>query len=262
MCRLHVDADIAISAFFSLHRPISVTSSIPPAASSSSFEDIFRPGSERIKPADVISTISSAVSTLEAPPQSPQARSYDGATDEDFRTAIASVSISNGVYPDTVNHLDGDPNFPSLDLTGQLLSAKYTPFTPPPAPTPINNATNIMISSTEESSSATPQKTYSTILTILEATYPNGSKTYTARTSPIVSRDVADQLDGAVRSTSPMFLERMRIRQERWEDYRRSRGDMIWAISVKRQRRLKMKKHKYKKLMRRTRNLRRRMEKN
>lgn len=37
----------------------------------------------------------------------------------------------------------------------------------------------------------------------------------------------------------------------------------IWrAISVKRQRKLKMKKHKYKKLMRKTRNLRRRLDRN
>src|SRR5690606_28536230 len=37
--------------------------------------------------------------------------------------------------------------------------------------------------------------------------------------------------------------------------------DGMEAISVKRQRKLKMKKHKYKKLMKKTRNLRRRLEK-
>lgn len=35
----------------------------------------------------------------------------------------------------------------------------------------------------------------------------------------------------------------------------------LYAISVRRQRRLKMKKHKYKKLMRRTRTLRRKLDK-
>lgn len=40
------------------------------------------------------------------------------------------------------------------------------------------------------------------------------------------------------------------------------RGRRVWAISVKRQRKLKMKKHKYKKLMKRTRNLRRRLDRN
>lgn len=104
------------------------------------------------------------------------------------------------------------------------------------------------------------KKTYTTVLTILESTHPNGSKTYSARTSPMVSEDL-----NANTASSPSqlpFLERMRARQEQWDDYRRSKGLGLWAISVKRQRRLKMKKHKYKKLMRKTRNLRRRLERN
>ena len=41
----------------------------------------------------------------------------------------------------------------------------------------------------------------------------------------------------------------------------RFREDMEWhAISVKRQRKLKMKKHKYKKLMKRTKNLRKKLD--
>jgi len=58
------------------------------------------------------------------------------------------------------------------------------------------------------------------------------------------------------------FRERMNHRQERFVEYREQRAEEtgIWAISVKRQRKLKMKKHKYKKLMKRTRNLRRRLE--
>lgn len=60
------------------------------------------------------------------------------------------------------------------------------------------------------------------------------------------------------------FLNHMRERQQRWEEYRERSGipPPVWrAISVKRQRRLKMKKHKYKKLMRRTRTLRRKLDK-
>jgi hypothetical protein len=72
----------------------------------------------------------------------------------------------------------------------------------------------------------------------------------------------------------------MWARRLAWEDFRRSRledppmvevdvqrigeplgGLGMEAISVKRQRKLKMKKHKYKKLMRRTRNLRRKLGK-
>jgi hypothetical protein len=57
------------------------------------------------------------------------------------------------------------------------------------------------------------------------------------------------------------FRERMYLRQERyWEQMEEDHG--MLAISVRRQRKLKMKKHKYKKLMRRTRNLRRRLDRN
>ena len=47
----------------------------------------------------------------------------------------------------------------------------------------------------------------------------------------------------------------------REKDVRKERGK-IHALSVKRQRKLKMKKHKYKKLMKRTRTLRRKLERN
>ena len=54
----------------------------------------------------------------------------------------------------------------------------------------------------------------------------------------------------------------MRERQVKYEDRIDERfGNNMWhLISVKRQRKLKMKKHKYKKLMKRTKNLRRRLD--
>jgi len=60
------------------------------------------------------------------------------------------------------------------------------------------------------------------------------------------------------------FLDRMKIRQKRYQQYRedraeKDRGTML-LISVKRQRKLKMKKHKYKKLMKKTRLLRRKLD--
>ena len=57
------------------------------------------------------------------------------------------------------------------------------------------------------------------------------------------------------------FLHKLLIRyRRRNEAIRERRQEFLYAISVKRQRRLKMKKHKYKKLMRRTRNLRQRLD--
>lgn len=64
-------------------------------------------------------------------------------------------------------------------------------------------------------------------------------------------------------SSRQPFLDRMHKRQQVWEDGLTGKKREIWrAISVKRQRKLKMKKHKYKKLMRKTRNLRRRLDRN
>lgn len=100
---------------------------------------------------------------------------------------------------------------------------------------------------------------YTTTLTITESTSPSGEATFAASASPIVAREVKQP-----------FLERLQARQEQletvWNRRARDQGPglsrTMWAISVKRQRKLKMKKHKYKKLMRRTRNLRRREGRN
>ena len=69
------------------------------------------------------------------------------------------------------------------------------------------------------------------------------------------------------------FLQRMLVKQWRWEQYwqerneRRENGDgkddnKMVLISVKRQRKLKMKKHKHRKLLRRQRNIRRKLDRN
>lgn len=55
--------------------------------------------------------------------------------------------------------------------------------------------------------------------------------------------------------------ERAGVTGEQVSEMEEGRERDMMAISVKRQRKLKMKKHKYKKLMAKTRNLRRRLEK-
>lgn len=106
----------------------------------------------------------------------------------------------------------------------------------------------------EELSKPNHAKTYHALLTVEESKDENGDIQYTSYASGLVPAHEE--------STRPSFLERMRIRQRRYEDAmgRKSEENKIWAISVKRQRKLKMKKHKYKKLMRKTRNLRRRLD--
>jgi len=114
------------------------------------------------------------------------------------------------------------------------------------------NTAESLAAGAEAAEAQEPQhRTYTAVLTIEESTDEHGEVTYMAHSSPLMQEDPP--------VVPTRFLERMNIRQERYRE--RTEGGM-WAISVKRQRKLKMKKHKYKKLMRRTRNLRRRLDRN
>jgi Mitochondrial domain of unknown function (DUF1713). len=92
--------------------------------------------------------------------------------------------------------------------------------------------------------------TYSTVLTIRETLNSDGRKTYEASTGPFVRDPEHGVTIDAPGSTSGMtYVERRRHNQT------------IHAISTKRRRKAKMKKHKFKKLMKRTRTLRRKLDK-
>lgn len=113
------------------------------------------------------------------------------------------------------------------------------------------------------------KKSFQTTITVTENTSAEGVKYYTANSTPMVrippsSSSTHTPIQDAIRQHRQPFLERMRERQMDYEDYRAERDEerSMQLISVKRQRKLKMKKHKYKKLMKRTRNLRRRLDRN
>ncbi|MCJ1298852.1 hypothetical protein MMC08_001643 [Hypocenomyce scalaris] len=276
--------DVHVASFFSIHRPMSVTASVPPNSTSSAFSSIFTP--RKPQPAEVIYTLSSAVQKLEgasrhplAPPQSAQAQQM---TQEeiDLRAAVTQASSSNA---EPVKHLDGAHGQP-FHINIEELARNYRPFVPPPAPAPMGSLEPTELQDTEQATSqqahvghgTTKQKSYSTVLTITENTHPSGRKTYKVRTSPIRETSNLPPSESSQGETiklpassitvpSQNFLERMRVRQEKWEDFREEqrRANEIggWqTISVKRQRKVKMKKHKYKKLMRKTRNLRRKLD--
>lgn len=257
-------AEIHVASFFSIHRPISVTTFIPPASSEKIFSSIFAPRERpKYSTADVIYTLSSAVNSMENGSSQTQQQLRPGS---DLHTAVTQASTSNG-DPGAIRHLDGhQPHDIGINL--QELAKNFRPFVAPPAPVPMD--------SIQESTAAvqrampkrrrTTQKSYSTTLTILESTHPNGRKTYRARTSPIreePTQESVSVVDMPPASRQP-FLNRMMERQRRLEEWRENGpAKGVWrAISVKRQRKLKMKKHKYKKLMRRTRNLRRKLDRN
>jgi hypothetical protein len=192
---------------------------------------------------DNIQTLSSGIENLEAALQIHEQNGPEEVSEETF-------------------HLDGLPQV-SID---QLMQ-QFKPFSPPPAPTPLNQTTEPGTSSSQqENMLETPvkQRSWSTAVVVTESTDASGQRTYSATTAPMVEIQVpaaeTNQEMDDVEIRQP-FLERMRQRQNTYIRHRENKGhpDML-AISVKRQRKLKMKKHKYKKLMKRTRLLRRKLD--
>ncbi|KAI9723820.1 MAG: hypothetical protein M1828_004070 [Chrysothrix sp. TS-e1954] len=281
--------DIFLSSLFALHRPISVTKTIPPTTTAQAFDSIFEARPERThRPQDVIRTLSSAVSSFEnASPTSRNRRQSGRSQQNDSGSTIGwdllqpqQVSQSATIDANGTTHLDEQP-MPSLND----LLARFRPFQTPPPPVPHDQITPASSAPAQDMPESRPAdssssiKTYRATLTLSEEAHHTGSKTYTTRLSPLVP--TSSSLTPFRASRQP-FLSRMKAREE--ENIRLVEDEVKLAeqeldldgmenevgegsswgvemdlISVKRQRKLKMKKHKYKKLMRRTRNLRRRL---
>ncbi|KAF2397767.1 hypothetical protein EJ06DRAFT_532763 [Trichodelitschia bisporula] len=252
-------SDINVSSFFSLHRPISVTLPVPVTSSEQAFSSIFESRQpSRKKFDDVIYTLSSVVEDLE-----PIVEGEEHGV---------QWQVLHGTTDGEVKHLDGPPRNLSVD---KILS-QFRPFRPPPVPQPFNESESTTSVRKQKKARAktsrSKRKSWSTTIIVTEYTTPDGQKTYAAASTPIVRVPVpgaSPMIDPEVTprpSIRQPFLKRMQIRQQRLEDYRhvryeRSQQPVMRLISVKRQRKMKMKKHKYKKLMKRTRNLRRRLGK-
>ncbi|KAK4896158.1 hypothetical protein LTR27_006015 [Elasticomyces elasticus] len=314
--------DTSLSSFFSLHRPLSLTSTIPPSTTTEHFNSLFQQhnhqhsstdqwamgNSAQGRPEDVIYSLHSAIESLES------SANVVASTQEDshgVRWEVLQESPSNAEHP---RHLDGQPQGAMKAKTLEEVVATMRPFHAPPPPQSFveaasaNNKITPAVRGSRKTASAVEgkvkTKTYQTTITVHETTAKDGRKSYSAESSPIIS--VAGGREGGTHTTtlatssssakaaggiwanatvpyrpSQPFRHRM-LRRGRM--YLQSRpaaiGDgsvdktrfirrapsgrrvTMWAISVKRQRKLKMKKHKYKKLMKRTRNLRRRLDRN
>jgi len=183
-----------------------------------------------------------------------------------LRDVVIQSSVSNAEIADT-QHLDGaQPQ--TIHINIQELAKRFQPFKAPPAPVPMGQARSTGANNPQllPAKRKTVRKSYSTRLLITENIHPNGHTTYETRASPLVEEPAGEHLEHVKLppiSRQP-FLKRMLERQRRLAAWREGGNcKEVWrAISVKRQRKLKMKKHKYKKLMRRTRNLRRKLDKN
>ncbi|TVY15276.1 hypothetical protein LARI1_G008521 [Lachnellula arida] len=249
---------LSASDFFSLYRPISLTNSFPKAISEEAFASIFTQRTKaNSKPSEVISTLSQTVENLDMITgnlrqlkiSSPQQEQTSSEEKDELRAAITAEANRKDVQ-----HLDSAPEDAAMSFPRHILSGKYRPFNPPPAPVPENTPESLAAGA--EASQET-HKVYTAVVTISESTDEYGEITYLTHSTPLVATPTAT-------STPTRFRSRMQARQDK---YFAQFGGMreyngMFAISVKRQRKLKMKKHKYKKLMRRTRNLRRRLDRN
>lgn len=257
--------DVGVSNFYSQHRPISLTMSTPPQSSPNAFDKLFVKKSNP-KTADVIETLSNAV------------QSYEDRVKEAnvVRLEIRESPVDQHRQMDSAGM---QQEFRPMTLEEYV--ARFKPYSPPPPPEPMpgperrtkrKSASRSRRSEVESTEPAPRQTSYKTTILVTESVHANGQKTYTASTSPLeevpspTTAQVTEPVGTRLERNQQPFLDRMRIRQRRLNEYRQernrgSKGKML-LISVKRQRKLKMKKHKYKKLMKRTRNLRRRLDRN
>jgi Mitochondrial domain of unknown function (DUF1713) len=246
---------VHVASFFSIHRPISVTTSVPPASSAETFNAIFSSKKQsKTQPEEVIYTLTSVVSSLESSLHHHQRGS--GLEQEELRRTVTQAPTSSteteATYLDRLSAQD-------LRASVEEFIKRLRPFNPPLPPTPFDDRPVFEgLQSEQRDIEPTSFHTYSTLLTIRESTHADGHKTYEAHATPFIrgANTEAPEIfngdplvEGAQNSICRTYVERLH------------RHRKIHTISVKRQRKLKMKKHKYKKLLRRTRTLRRKLEK-
>ena len=249
--------DVQVASFFAVGRPISVTSSIPPLSTATDFSSIFAPSYHpKVAPSDVLYTLSSAVSRLE---NSSSQTTLDEVPEEvDIRTALTqspkAIKSDNAIRLD-----DSQPQVAAVSLDN--LKQHFRPFHTPPPPVPFETlAEGQDTQGPKARRRRTTHKAYSMTVNILESTDADGQTSYSASTSDVY--EDSRLVHATIKTPRQPFLDRMQERQRRTSQIREygPHKDAWRLISVKRQRKLKMKKHKYKKLMKRTRTLRRKLE--
>ncbi|KAI0837190.1 hypothetical protein F5Y06DRAFT_93393 [Hypoxylon sp. FL0890] len=227
---------LALSTFFSLHRPMSVTHSFPKMVTDDAFAQIFAPRTKNSKYNDVISSLSRTVDELEQPMQNMTPDTQQGGE---------TITDANGepMHKIDLKHPDGTESSVYIQLNS--MSGHFLPFRPPPLPQPESAVEEEMVAE-----DLAHHRVYKAMLTLEETTDEDGRIRIVAHSPKLVEEA----------PTPRTFLERMAMRQVRWREEVRGQGHDMIAISVRRQRKLKMKKKKYKKLMKRTRNVRRKLD--
>lgn len=237
-----------------------MTHSLPRIVTDDAFAAIFTQRARAAKPSEVMSTISRTVQGLEQPMASLSVES-------DPNTAPETES---GMHKLDMMH--GEAAEAAVSVQINSMSGSFLPFRPPPLPQP-HSATGTSDAAAGKdgadaalAAEADPQmqtRVYRAVFTIEESTDAHGDVKILAHSPELIEepgRQGRQQLEGAHAVAMPeprTFLERMALRQMRYEESRdhqqHVRDSSMLAISVKRQRKLKMKKKKYKKLQKRLR---------
>ncbi|KAI1774796.1 hypothetical protein F4818DRAFT_418977 [Hypoxylon cercidicola] len=231
---------LALSTFFSQHRPMSVTHSFPKTITEDAFAQIFASRSKNSKYNDVMSTLSRTVNELEEPMQN---------LSLDTQQSGEAVADANGEPMHKIDVKNPDGTESSVYVQLNAMSGQFLPFRPPPLPQP-ENAVAAETGAEEAMEELPHHRVYKAMFTLEETTDQNGQIRIVAHSPQLVQEAPAPRT----------FLERMAQRQIRLREEVRGQSPGMLAISVRRQRKLKMKKKKYKKLMKRTRNIRRKLD--
>lgn len=218
---------------------MSVTHSFPRTITDDAFAQIFTPRTKNNKYADVMSTLSRTVDELEQPMQN---------LDLDGQQSGETITGHNGELTRKIDLKHPDGTESSVYVQLNAMSGQFLPFRPPPLPQ--NEATAKAETAHEEVEDVPQHRVYKAMFTLEETTDENGQIRIVAHSPEVIEEPSAPKT----------FLERMALRQIRWREEVRGQSPDMHAISVRRQRKLKMKKKKYKKLMKRTRNIRRKLD--
>ena len=231
---------------------------------------------------EVIYTLSSAVQNLdEHIAQQQRQGPPKGASPAQQRSDIISALTRHNQHApqnqNNVKHLDSPQTqqfpqgkSPQVNIAIQEIARRFRPFNTPPVPVPMSEQEiNASEHIAAENAKAAQEEMQARELEeqvrlqdgelLQHSRTPRGRKVlrdfFTPRTVRIEIQEPLQEFGGAVDEPVSEGWSRGRRRVGTGEERK------YYMISVRRQRKLKMKKHKYKKLMRKTRNLRRRQDK-
>ncbi|KAF2220908.1 hypothetical protein BDZ85DRAFT_320903 [Elsinoe ampelina] len=284
------ESDLKLSNLFALHRPLALRAPIPPETSQAVFDQLFEPSPEsKTNPSDVVATLQSTISALES----------THSISDQLRWNIVQESSSHTTSEP--RHLDGRPSLSKPPTIQNFVSSLQPYRKPAPPLPVSSSSLEAQTKPARRARRTEQKQDYraTVILRQVEGSdYLTGElqsfePIKRAMNPPVQQKSLSDK-----RRAMLSFGKRVRMRKVmtimssrfvpryitvpprksyiRMRQQRRARMELpatkgevgqaegeevMQAISVKRQRKLKMKKHKYKKLMKRTRNLRRRLDK-